>query len=439
MPEATIAPHKVLSPLPKRLWPLPIADKGSDEKNAEGDSDPDSFKVGTKVFAKWVERLDVKFWPGVIAEKKDEKILIHFDDGLKKELKTEDVILADSLIPGQQVNVEKETGVCHAGIILSYPDCSEDQKDIFYTVELESLPNLPQGEAESISYRMFHMTLDQKNKLKNECVMASHSADVSLDNLVLGKRKSKPVTPVKTTPKRGKKGGSAIETSVNEEEESEAKQLKKTRRTRSKLAKLIEEKAIIGSSTEDEERTRSKPRKGSSRPTSDLFKDMVFVLTQGKGKPNDDDLNHGASAMETETESEVDDRENFDALKFDKLALSKLIKDNGGKVLEKFSGEKEKVPANLIVISDRFCRTMTYLLGVAYGCERVNFVWIHNCVTAKKLLPKQNYLLQVGFSTMKNREVEHHEIESNLRDLFKEHHILVIIAFSIGVWTLLIQ
>ena len=57
-----------------------------------------------KVFAKWVERTDVKFWPGVIKQseesEQDDKNLVVFEDGLEKIVKKEDVIRADALIPG---------------------------------------------------------------------------------------------------------------------------------------------------------------------------------------------------------------------------------------------------------------------------------------------------------------------------------------------------
>ena len=69
--------------------------------------------------------------------------------------------------------------------------------------------------------------------------------------------------------------------------------------------------------------------------------------------------------MDTETEDE--ERENLVEPKFNKSELRKKIQENGGQVLSKFPGEKEKIPEHVVVISDRMCRTMTYLLSVAYG------------------------------------------------------------------------
>ena len=111
-------------------------------------------------------------------------------------------------IPGCQINVEKEEGVHQVGVLLAYPDCS--QSEIFYTVQLEDMPDLPETEAEAISSKRVHLTLEQWKKFHAELGLAKNmgtKSDVSLDNLVSGKRKSKPVTPVKTPKKRVKKGG----------------------------------------------------------------------------------------------------------------------------------------------------------------------------------------------------------------------------------------
>ena len=66
--------------------------------------------------------------------------------------------------------------------------------------------------------------------------------------------------------------------------------------------------------------------------------------------------------MDTETEDE--ERENLVEPKFNKSELRKKIQENGGQVLSKFPGEKEKIPEHVVVISDRMCRTMTYLLSI---------------------------------------------------------------------------
>ena len=88
----------------------------------------------------------------------------------------------------------------------------------------------------------------------------------------------------------------------------------------------------------------------------------------------------------------------------------------------------------MILISDRACRTMTYLLSITYGYERINFAWIEDCVTSKKLFSRKNYSLAVGFSKECAGQIENNVHEKNvakfvdgksLRNLFKDEHYLV--------------
>jgi hypothetical protein len=116
MPETLIEPHNVLSPLPKRLWPQ--KQKDVVEKNTKK-SEPavQKIKDNMKVFAKWVERTDIKFWPGIIKQEEaeqDDKNLIVFEDGYEKIVKKEDIIRADALVPGMHAPDSKEpTNIGH--------------------------------------------------------------------------------------------------------------------------------------------------------------------------------------------------------------------------------------------------------------------------------------------------------------------------------------
>ena len=105
MPETVIAPHRVLSPLPKRL---------RTQKNAEHPKIPEEEpelpevvvqnikpqikpEIGMPVFAKWVDKTLIRYWPGKIKDIEEEKFHIEYDDGLEKPLKREDFILADGM------------------------------------------------------------------------------------------------------------------------------------------------------------------------------------------------------------------------------------------------------------------------------------------------------------------------------------------------------
>ena len=115
---------------------------------------------------------------------------------------------------------------------------------------------------------------------------------------------------------------------------------------------------------------------------SKLFEGMTFLLTQGtrwRELPLDD---------ETEEEEEVqegDIRPNTSQEKsFSRSGLRQMIVENGGKVLAACpDGAKEPMPPNVVVVTDRACQTMTYILALVYGYPRINFAWVHNCLSAR--------------------------------------------------------
>ena len=231
--------------------------------------------------------------------------------------------------------------------------------------------------AEAISYKKIQISTEQMKKIQNgyggapsENSRNTVAADVSLDNLMTSKRTpKKTVSPIKSTPRRTKKGGSAVESSIHSEEEimpSVQKRKKSTNRRKTK-----DQEPPNTSTTEDDaaaavkEKTRKRGRpKKSSTPM--IFKGMVFLLTQGKNVPTDENSqNELESAMEEEKEEEEENE--MSTLEFNKKRVRKLLTEYGGKVLDKFPGDKDKIPAKVILISDRYCKTMTYLLAIAYG------------------------------------------------------------------------
>lgn len=102
--------------------------------------------------------------------------------------------------------------------------------------------------------------------------------------------------------------------------------------------------------------------------------------------------------------------------KFDKSSLKQTILKHGGKVLDSFPGVKEPIPNDLIILSDRSCRTMTYLLAITYGYRKISFQWIHDCISYKVKDPLNNtevninnYTLPIGYSNVADMEIEQHE------------------------------
>ena len=235
--------------------------------------------------------------------------------------------------------------------------------------------------AEAISYKKIQISTEQMKKIQSdyggapsENTRNTVAADISLDNLMTSKRTSKTVTPIKSTPRRTKKGGSAVETSVHSEEENiMPSSAVKNRKKSTNRRKTKDQEPPNTSTTEDDTATaavkettrkRGRPKK-SSNPM--IFKGMVFILTQGKNVPTEEN-SQNESAMEDEIVEENDDDGNeMKTLEFNKKHVRKLLTEYGGKVLDKFPGDKDKISPKVILISDRYCKTMTYLLAIAYG------------------------------------------------------------------------
>ena len=188
------------------------------------------FSVGDKVFAKWVDKTDVRFWPGVVSTLKDDKYFIKFDDGLEKNgLKAEDFIPVASLEPGHRINVcsdDVEDGIFNVAKLTTHPDFS-DEHEVKYNVEFEPIEGLPQIENQLVSYKRVHLTNEQAKVIRNDIggvwntpSVSKTNADISLDNLLSGKRtRSKLSTKATPSSRKSKRGGHLVETSMNEDEE----------------------------------------------------------------------------------------------------------------------------------------------------------------------------------------------------------------------------
>ena len=327
----------------------PKVEASAETQNADGD-----LVVNTLVFAKWTEKTTVKYWPGKIKSiLEDQRYMVAFFDGYEKDLKKEEILAANLLVPGNKVNIDVEDNLYQPGSICSFADCSSANA-IFYTVALDSVPNLPEEGTRSVSHRGMHLSSEQWNEVRPELKSEPQMkvADVSLDNVICGKRRSKPLTPIKekssastTTPRtpRRKRGGINVETSATETEESEKPMTEKKKQRKRVASKRLE---TLPATTDDDESTKSK-KEAAVGAKSDLFKNFSFLITQGKHQ-NDEDF----SALDTETENDEDDGETLREEVLNRVSLKKQILEHGGHVLARFPDkDKEKIPSN---VSDKY-------------------------------------------------------------------------------------
>ncbi|VDP10822.1 unnamed protein product [Soboliphyme baturini] len=97
---------------------------------------------------------------------------------------------------------------------------------------------------------------------------------------------------------------------------------------------------------------------------------------------------------------------------FMKKLVRQLIEERGGQVLEDFDADR----SNCFLIADKFYRTHKYLSALVFAVPCVSHIWIHNCVSEKKLLDYKNYVLPAGLSLETGRIVEWHSECPHLLD-----------------------
>ncbi|GFG37749.1 hypothetical protein Cfor_05455, partial [Coptotermes formosanus] len=140
------------------------------------------LNLGTPVFARWTDK---KYYSGRIQERcKDGRWKVLFDDTTVKLLAEDFVIAVDELPVGQLVYALAESQDYESGVIVNVEIKCDDA---VYTVELDDNSSVV------VSRSSLCMTEDQAKILRE--VVATllptkslHRADISLDNVLLGKR-----------------------------------------------------------------------------------------------------------------------------------------------------------------------------------------------------------------------------------------------------------
>ena len=151
-----------------------------------------------------------------------------------------------------------------------------------------------------------------------------------------------------------------------------------------------------------EESVISTPKSMRSKKAKDIFEGISFVLTTSK-----------QTLPMTEGEDDDEDFTDNEAPsinpKFEKKKFRDLIAANGGEVLSAFpssASPASTLDKTLLVVSDRRCLTMTYLLALSDSVPVVSHIYILDCVASSSLLDRKAYHLPAGFSSLLMMEVE---------------------------------
>ncbi|XP_030232984.1 TP53-binding protein 1 isoform X1 [Gadus morhua] len=345
--------------------------------------------VGLRVVAKWSS--NAYFYPGRITKDAGEgRFGLRFDDGYECEVSGGDILLCDPVPAGTEVTALLEEEYFSVGVVKGH---KTEGQELYYSVERE-------GQSQWHSRSSVILSLEQGNRLREQHSLGPYepasplakASDISLDNLVEGKRR-----------RRGGAGGQGTPTAISSgnprtpgpsgkrklmSSTEERTPAKRGRRGGGggRAAQRLGVCNTSGSGTDlpagsgDMEGTH-----GPLPQNASLFLGFAFMLTASS---ETDRLTNKLAGN--------DDEEYVQTAPYNKGYTESQLQAGGGFVLLDFNEEQCKAAYQSLLIADQHCRTRKYLLCVASGVPCVSHIWVHDCCKDNKLLNYRNYLLPAG-------------------------------------------
>lgn len=399
--------------------------------------------IGKNVFAKWS---DNNYYPGIVTDKVKIKYKVNFLDGKSKVL-IEDFVIPIPSVLKEGLSVYATTtnddyGSC--GIII---ESQTVNNEVYYTVETD------EGEKLRVQVKDIFLSTDQAQVLKeemgseNKClpVTPKHLGQITLDNMIDGKRRSKRIaTPVYLTPKtklvqtptskiEAEPSVSGISSIMKKEKkastESDLVSSDSNVSLKDEMFSIGVQLEIIGTPYEQtvkgpQSRIKSKSRSkkkvddeetiaifGPIPPAdSNLFKGMSFILTCAPVESIDrfqvDNKDYGSDPG-TENEEE------WIKKPFIRDRLNAQIVAGGGKVYTDFNEIPQEEYKNTKLITNVPNTTAKTLLCLSVGIPAYNHNWIIRCCQQGKIVNPAENELPTGWSLEKNAYVEIFERHSS--------------------------
>ncbi|XP_075934720.1 TP53-binding protein 1 isoform X3 [Anarhichas minor] len=356
----------------------------------EANSAGSSF-VGLRVVAKWTS--NGYFYSGrIIKDTGEGRFRLRFDDGYECEVVGKDILLCDPIPLETEVTALLEDEYFSIGVVRGH---KTEGQDLFYSVEKE-------GQKQWYNRTAIILSVEQGNRLREQhslgpyepAVPLPKASDISLDNLVEGKRKRRGAPEGQNTPNQssssrsprtpGPSGKRKLMSSENNRSPA-----KRGRRGGSgaRAAQRVGLCNTSGSGTDlpggsgDVAETH-----GPLPQNTTLFMGFAFMLT-------------ASSEIDRLTNKHASDDEDDDYVQtgpYNKTYTESQLQAGGGFVLQDFNEEQCKAAYQSLLIADQHCRTRKYLLCLASGVPSVSHIWVRDCCKDNKLLNYRNYLLPAG-------------------------------------------
>ncbi|XP_056269219.1 TP53-binding protein 1 isoform X3 [Pseudoliparis swirei] len=389
----------------------------------EANSAGGSF-VGLRVVAKWSS--NGYFYSGcIVGDAGEGSYRLRFDDGYECEVAGRDILLCDPIPMETEVTALLEDEYFSIGVVRGH---KTEGQELLYSVEKD-------GEQQWYNRTAIILSLEQGNKLREQHSLGPYeprppvpkASDISLDNLVEGKRRRRgapegPATPDRSPRTPGPSGKRKLMASDNTRTPAKRGRRGAGARAAAQRPGLVN---TSGSGTDLAVRPGAVAETHGPPPQNPtLFMGFAFMLTTSS---EIDRLanRHGS-----------DDEDDDDAVQtgpYNKAYTESQLQAGGGFVLQDFNEEQCKAAYQSLLIADQHCRTRKYLLCLASGVPSVSHIWVRDCCRDNKLLNYRNYLLPAGVGP-DDAIVEWHPRSSP----FKALRVLLVFEQPVELWVQLV-
>ncbi|XP_039768805.1 TP53-binding protein 1 [Ornithorhynchus anatinus] len=401
---------------------IPLQDPPGDPDPAGGGGG--SF-VGLRVVAKWSS--NGYFYSGRITRAAGGgRYKLLFDDGYECDVLGRDILLCDPIPLDTEVTALSEDEYFSAGVVKGH---RKESGELYYSIEKE-------GQRKWYKRMAVILSLEQGNKLREQYGLGpfepttplTKAADISLDNLVEGKRKRRsnlgsPTTPSGgsgATPPRRAPDSPRLPSGLLsgkrklvplEEERSPAKRGRRVAAGKPGTAGTGEGEHPP---CEAGDPLAPEDQRGPLPHNKTLFLGYAFLLTMASA--SDQVTSHQKVPNGPAGSSEEED-EFAEMPPYNKRHTEAQLRAGSGYILEDFNEAQCNMAFQCLLIADQHCRTRKYFLCLASGIPCVSHVWVHDSCHANQLQNYRNYLLPAGYSLQEQRVVEWQPRESPFHGL----------------------
>ncbi|NXT53733.1 TP53B protein, partial [Pluvianellus socialis] len=389
------------------------------------DSTSGSSFVGLRVVAKWSS--NGYFYSGMITQDVGAgKYKLLFDDGYECDVLGKDILLCDPIPLETEVTALSEDEYFSAGVVKGH---RKESGELYYCIEKE-------GQRKWYKRMAVILSLEQGNKLREQFGLGPYepvtpltkAADISLDNLVEGKRKrrsnlgSPSTSSSSTTPTRkGQESPRVAPAALSGKRKLVASEDERSPAKRGRKSAVVKPGAVragefIGTCEEVDavDPPVLEDHHGPLPHNKTLFLGYAFLLTMAT--PSDKLVNH-QKPLDGPAGSSEEEEEFLEVTPYDKHYIAQQLRAGAGYILEDFNETQCNAAYQCLLIADQHCRTRKYLLCLARGIPCVSHIWVHDSCHANQLQNYRNYLLPAGYSLQEQKLLEWHPRENPFHNL----------------------